>query len=255
MALQNNLPMYASPEEKLSIFGSQYTNLENNTKKSINLPTDYFLQNQGIAIQETPQQEIILQEPPTITPTEDWASAIHTDVAYDFKQKNYINKKSELPDPSTMAKKFLRKSNIVENSITKEIDELDLSDENKSYLKLLQQIESGSNPNIENSGGFAGLYQFGKSALSQVNISKEDYLANTLNQHLAALKLKELNLKKLYKYVGMTVDGIVLNENNLQAAQHLGGTSSVLKFISSGGKDVFVDGNNVPITAYLILFQ
>ena len=154
-----------------------------------------------------------------------------------------------------MAKKFLRKSNIVENNITREIDELDLSDENKAYLKLLQQIESGSNPKIENSGGYAGLYQFGKSALSQINTSKEDYLANTLNQHLAALKLKELNMKRLYKYVGKVVDGITLNENNLQAAQHLGGVSSVLKFINSGGKDVFVDGNNVPITAYLLLFQ
>lgn len=255
MPIKNNLPIYSSPEEKLNVFQQNYRPINIEQRKT-SIPNSFFesketIPSSTVDIQPMEVEEIVETE----APQTDYAQLMTN--TYNFKNKNYINQNKEKPDPSTMAQKMLRRSQISENSITQDIDNMDISSANKHYLKLLQQVESNSNPQAENSGGYIGLYQFGNPALKTVGMKREDYMQNITNQHIAALRLKEHNLKQqgLAKYVGKTVDGITLNHNNLQAAQHLVGAQRVLEYLSSNGENVTVDGNNVPLTVYLVLFQ
>lgn len=255
MAIKNNLPMYNSPEEKLNVFQQNYRPINIEERKT-SIPNSFFESKEAIVSPTLDIQPVEMEETTeTEAPQVNYAQLMTS--SYNFKNKKYINQNKDKPDPSTMAQLILRKNQINENSITEDIDNLDISSTNKRYLKLLQQIESNSNPQAENSGGYVGLYQFGVPALGTIGMKKEDYMQNITNQHIAALRLKEHNLKQqgLSKYVGKTVDGITLNHNNLQAAQHLVGAQRVLEYLQSNGENVTVDGNNVPLTAYLVLFQ
>jgi len=127
---------------------------------------------------------------------------------------------SDMPDPKTMTHNILnRAKGYKPNKISSEIDNMDLSDDDKKYLKLLQHLESGSNYKVRNKYGYMGLYQFGKDALKTIKMDTDDYMSNSMNQHLAAIRLKDFNLQKagLNKYVGKVIGGIKITENGLAA--------------------------------------
>lgn len=142
-----------------------------------------------------------------------------------------------------------------QRAIIDSIDKTKYDPEMKNYLKLLAYKESRFNPTVKNQFGYVGLYQFGKDAFDWVGIKKEDYLKDINLQHKAAATLAEKNFKGLEGYVGKTIGGIKLTKSGLMAAAHLGGRGNVMKFLNSNGKEVFKDGNNVPITHYMKYFS
>ncbi len=154
--------------------------------------------------------------------------------------------RDKMPNLKTIAPK--------QKEVIDSIDNTKFDPEMKKYLKLLAYRESDYDPTAKNQFGYVGLYQFGKEALDWTGIKKSDYLSNINTQHEAAAKLGELNFKGLEDYVGRTIDGIRMTKSGLMAAAHLGGRGNLLKFIKSDGKDIFKDGNGLPITSYLKYF-
>ena len=168
--------------------------------------------------------------------------------AYQEEEKSYLNavKQKEIAKPKYEIKD--------KNKITQEIDSLSIDDRDKNYLKLLAKKESGFQPTIVNRLGYSGLYQFGSSALSAVNMSRDKYMSNSMLQHEAALKLARLNNKGLEKYYNKTINGIKLSPYNLAAAAHLVGKGDLINVLEGRKADV-KDANKVSLFKYLKDFE
>lgn len=141
-----------------------------------------------------------------------------------------------------------------QNKITKEIDSMGFDNKQSNYLKKLAKIESGYRPGIVNEHGYGGLYQFGKTALATVGQSRDQYMGNSKNQHIAALTLAEKNSNGMDRFYGKTINGIKLNKYNLAAAMHLVGKSGVLDVLEGRLPDK-KDGNGTSMFTYLKLFE
>ena len=140
------------------------------------------------------------------------------------------------------------------NKITEEIDSMGFDNKQSNYLKKLAKVESGFRPGITNQYGYGGLYQFGKSALSTVGQTRDQYMGNTKNQHIAALTLAEKNSNGMDGFYGKTINGIKLNKYNLAAAMHLVGKGGVLDVLEGRLPDK-KDGNGTSMFTYLKLFE
>ena len=150
------------------------------------------------------------------------------------------------------------------NSVITSILGYDTSQENKDYLIKLAKRESSYRPLVQNSGGYFGLYQFGKSALKAVGMSKDDLKNSLSNQHKAALTLASQNEKILkdiiQKFNGKYKDGVKLTRNGILAMAHLLGASSVQDYFNNTknttfSRNGFVDGNKTHILEYAKLFS
>lgn len=136
---------------------------------------------------------------------------------------------------------------------------------NKTHDKFLMQMgrtESGNNYKCVNNHGYCGKYQMGRSALNEIGlgaISKEDFLAMPELQEIAMKLLLRKNKQYLQAYIGKytskTIKGIYITESGLLAGAHLGGASSVQKWLDSNGANDFRDGNGTPISSYIKLFS
>ncbi len=129
-----------------------------------------------------------------------------------------------------------KRMNIPRNKITDAIDQLNVSDNDKEYLRVLGDRESSFNPNASTTSKgvqYRGLYQFGNGALSQIGMSPADYDGNINNQFMAALKFGKMNIAPYRSLIGKTVDGVNITENGLMAAAHLGGSGG-LKALLNG---------------------
>lgn len=175
--------------------------------------------------------------------------------------KEYLPKKKTNEKEWPIVDKTI--SNLVEESTAhpnklqflKEISELNLNNEDSEFLTKLAEKESSFRPNVINQLGYRGYYQFGKQALVHTGFKKED-LKDPKNQHIAALKLADLNMIHLKKYVGKVVNGIELTKNAIRAAAHLAGASGFKDWVegtkkSNFAKRGFVDANGTHITKYL----
>lgn len=149
------------------------------------------------------------------------------------------------------------------NKIIDEINNLNIDDNDKSYLVKLAKRESNYNPTVINRFGYQGLYQFGDLALKDIGFTRTD-LNDTTKQHQAALALANKNehrLKEiLEKYENQTFKGVKITRNGIRAAAHLLGASTVKDWFNGTtnnkiSKRGFVDGNGVHITEYLKMFD
>lgn len=150
------------------------------------------------------------------------------------------------------------------NSVINSILNYDTSKENKEYLIKLAKRESSYQPLVQNSGGYFGLYQFGKSALKDVGMTIDDLKKSLSNQHKAALTLAKQNeeiLKDIIqKYNGKYKEGVKLTKNGILAMAHLLGAGSVKDYFNGTkntpfSKNGFVDGNKTHILEYAKLFS
>lgn len=148
---------------------------------------------------------------------------------------------------------YKKKKTKDSNAITTEIDSLNVSNQDKEYLKRLAKLESGYNVNIKNPYGYVGLYQIGKDYAKQFNHTQEELYDNSKLQHELALKGVDFNTKGLEKYIGTTYEGIPLTRWNLAAAAHLGGKGNLMKLLS-GKIDDFKDANGTSIKSRLKIF-
>lgn len=266
------IPNY-SPEQK-QVFFSEYQQMERGERqKQFNLDPN-FIQESVLPIPFTlgvPQEPTKTEEPQTETKE---VQVETPEVAPEAKETPTPKTKTKQtyykhdgregynegkPDPETMSNKMLSLSNNLPKShqLYSEIEGMfPDSKEDQDYLKKLGYLESGLNF-TQSSGQYVGLYSMGPSALQDVEMNMDNYRNATANQHVQALAYKRKNLEDygLYQFINQEIEGIKLNPNNLAAAQHLLGQKNVTKYIQSGGTYKPVDGNNVPITAYLRQFS
>jgi len=142
-----------------------------------------------------------------------------------------------------------------------------------AFFKALGGRESSGNYGAKNKYGYLGKYQFGKTALQDLGYrdkngnwtgkngvnSEADFLKAPEVQENAMKEFTQLQWKRLKglgadKYIGQTVGGIKITKSGLVAAAHLGGPGNVVKFLKTGGQNVFRDGNGVPVTQYMAKF-
>lgn len=171
---------------------------------------------------------------------------------------NKPSEESQWPRNDSTIETILNKSKVNSKDkeiFIKELEKLKLSDEDKDYAIKLAEHESSFRPNITNQLGYFGYYQFGDSAMKDVGFTKED-MKNPTNQHIAAIRYKNKNLQPFVDFIGKTVKGIKLTENNLAAAAHLAGVGGLRDWLkgtknTSFSKRGFIDANGTHITKYL----
>lgn len=185
-----------------------------------------------------------------------------------IKERLKILKEQVSYNPVPKSKEFITESyKSVKNPKLKnfllELDQAGVTNsDDRDYLVKLAEKESNFDPNIINTLGYRGYYQFGKDALLHTGFKKEDF-KNPLNQHIAALKLRDLNLIALRNYINKPIDingqEIIATKNMLGAMAHNAGATGTKDFLnktkfSNYAKRGYRDAYNTSITDYAKLF-
>lgn len=131
-----------------------------------------------------------------------------------------------------------------------------------SFLAFKEQVgfkESGGRYHIVNSLGYMGKYQFNASTLSLLGIKDTAlFLRTPVLQEIAFEKNLSRNKwvlrKDIEKYVGKTMNGVVITESGILAAAHLAGPGNVKKYLRSNGQARFSDAFGTSLTYYLKKF-
>jgi hypothetical protein len=162
----------------------------------------------------------------------------------------------------------------------------------EEYRAKISFRESSNRPYIVNQLGYLGLFQLGllafqdieaekrnarspkakakahKEAKIKYNKIKKDFIANGSNSKLwpVAEQIKDMNIlikiniryltgnrDYIEEYNWTNPHGVLITVPGLLAASHLCGHSAVKKYLSTG--IVSKDGNGVPITSYLKMFE
>ena len=154
-----------------------------------------------------------------------------------------------------------------------------------TYLQFLQALanaESSNQPGIVNEYGYVGLFQMGELALQDAGYyrgdgtrdtndwtggwtgrdginSLADFQASPQAQVNAVTRYHQvienyISANGLRKYIGTTINGVVLTESGLVAGAHLVGMGNLGAWLRSGGRVVPMDGNKVPVTSYASRF-
>ena len=154
-----------------------------------------------------------------------------------------------------------------------------------TYLQFLQTLanaESSNQPGIVNKYGYVGLFQMEELALQDAGYyrgdgtrdtndwtggwtgrdginSLADFQASPQAQVNAVTRYHQvienyISANGLRKYIGTTINGVVLTESGLVAGAHLVGMGNLRAWLRSGGRVVPMDGNKVPVTSYASRF-
>jgi hypothetical protein len=143
---------------------------------------------------------------------------------------------------------------------------------NGSYASALADRESSGNPFSTNKYGYTGLFQMGKDALVQSGFmdrmhnwtamaknhgvdSYQAFKKSSAAQVAAMTKFSQKNWQMikgmgLDSAIGRNIGGVNLTEAGALAMTHLGGIGNFAKFVRSGGRNDFKDGNGTPISSY-----
>jgi hypothetical protein len=128
------------------------------------------------------------------------------------------------------------------------------------FKQALASKESLGSYDMINAYGYMGKYQFGKRTLKNIGIYDfKRFLTNPIQQEIAFEALLRINKwelrKEIKKYSGAIIKGVLITESGLLAAAHLGGASSVKKFLKSNGTNGFKDGFGTSIKSYIRKFK
>ncbi|WP_445712887.1 peptidoglycan-binding protein LysM [Flavobacterium sp.] len=133
----------------------------------------------------------------------------------------------------------------------------------KSFAGFAQKMaykESRGILHLVNPYGYMGKYQFGRSTLRTVGVYDfQEFLRNAEWQDKAFEALIARNKwelrKEIDKYSGRIINGVEITESGLVAAAHLGGASSVKKYLRSNGRNGFKDGFGTSLSSYIRKFS
>lgn len=131
-----------------------------------------------------------------------------------------------------------------------------------SYIAFKEAIafkESRGNYAIVNTLGYMGKYQFGIGTLELVGIrNAERFLNSPELQEKAfdanAARNKWILRKDIKRYVGTTINGILITESGMLAAAHLAGPGNVKKYVRSNGAYNVADAYGTALQDYLTDF-
>jgi len=226
--------------------------LKNSPKEAIK-----YFQDNNIEIPNIPAFQSYLNteiEVPSYSMVEKDSTEIplKNEVSYDYQYKPKDNSKQPIIKPKDS------------NSIINEIKGLSIDNNDKEYLVKLAKKESSYNPHVTNQFGYYGLYQFGDLAFKDTGFTKTQFETDTLAQHQGALKLAQINEKRLRPiinaHVGKTFKGINITRNGIRAAAHLLGATTVKDWFTGSTKSKyarngFVDGNGTSIEEYFKMYE
>lgn len=137
----------------------------------------------------------------------------------------------------------------------------------ENFLNHLAYKESSNNPNVVNTLGYIGKYQFGRAALKEIGYGslrisefrKNPSIFPEEAQDEAIVELLKINRKRLEstieKYEGKYIAGIKITEAGLLAAAHLAGASGVKRFLRTNGRYNPSDSYGTRLSDYLLEFS
>jgi hypothetical protein len=136
---------------------------------------------------------------------------------------------------------------------------------NLAYLTQMADLENPEgNLGVVNSGGYMGKFQMGSEAFQAlgVRMSPRKFKRHPLPEHTQdSLFLSFCALNKYYlqkeidKYAGKRIRGVRLHQGNILAGAHLGGASSMKRYLLTHGRYDFADGNGTHVSYYLRRFE
>ena len=133
----------------------------------------------------------------------------------------------------------------------------------KSFTGFKEKLgfkESQNNYFRVNTLGYLGKYQFGRSTLELIGINDTKHFLNTPElQEKAFIANTERNKwvlrRDIKRFVGKSINGIVVTESGILAAAHLAGPGGVKKYLRSYGANGFEDAYGTSIKNYMKRFQ
>ncbi len=134
------------------------------------------------------------------------------------------------------------------------------------FINDLGYSESGNNWLSVNQIGCFGEWQFDESTLQFLGFRKitlKKFMANPqifprelqLKALKALIRVNLLILMDYDRYIGTSVDGVVITKSGMIAASHLGGAGSLQKFLISNGRINKRDVLGTSISDYLKKFE
>ena len=128
------------------------------------------------------------------------------------------------------------------------------------FKEALAFKESSGNYSTVNEFGYLGKYQFGAETLKLVGIyntmrfledpelQEKAFIANTMRN-------KWILRRDIKRFVGKTIDGVVVTESGILAAAHLAGPGSVKRYLRSYGAVGFADAFGTTVRYYMKKFS
>ena len=133
----------------------------------------------------------------------------------------------------------------------------------KSFIGFKEALafkESRGNYFSVNSYGYLGKYQFGKNTLKLIGVyNTSKFLNDPGLQEKAfianAARNKWILRRDIKRFVGKSIDGVLITESGILAAAHLAGPGSVKKYLRSYGAIGFADAYGTTIRNYMKKFS
>ncbi len=128
------------------------------------------------------------------------------------------------------------------------------------FKEALAFKESRGNYFTVNTLGYLGKYQFGRSTLKLIGIyNTSQFLNNPQLQEKAFIantaRNKWVLRRDIKRFVGKTIDGVLVTESGILAAAHLAGPGSVKKYLRSYGAIGFADAYGTTVRTYMRKFS
>jgi len=135
----------------------------------------------------------------------------------------------------------------------------------KKYLDAIGHSESRNNPEVYNSYGYIGKYQFGYAARKSCgygHVKFKDFIKDASvwsekDQEAAMITLMSKNESHLkhviQKYNGKEIKGITITKSGILAAAHLAGAGGVKKYFRTGSNPS--DAYGTALEDYLLKFS
>lgn len=127
------------------------------------------------------------------------------------------------------------------------------------YKEALAFKESQGKYHKVNTYGMMGKYQFSPQTLRSLGVRNHAaFLKNPVLQEKAFIALLSKNKWELRdeiaNYCGKVIGGVYVTESGILAAAHLGGVSSVKRFLKSNGERRIRDGYGTSLRSYMKKF-
>ena len=140
------------------------------------------------------------------------------------------------------------------------------SDENADFKEEMAMSESSNKPDVVNTDGFMGKYQFGDDRLTDfqndtgIEFNRTDFLNDeSLQDQVFDWHVNDISnyidSNNLNSFIGKTINGIKITKQGLIAGAHLGGKYGMRQFLETGGEYNPSDKNGTKISDYIIKFN
>jgi Ca2+-binding RTX toxin-like protein len=152
-----------------------------------------------------------------------------------------------------------------------------------AFLTTMCTQESGDNYKFISSKGYLGAYQFAEGTVKDMgyysgdSTGSQDWIGSftgkngvdTKDELLSSPALQDMVFKEMLqlywnyakssyygmaKYVGKTIDGVVITPSAILAGSHLVGAPEMKKYLDSNGSTVAADGYGTQVSKYVKLF-